>query len=274
MNFLKKKSALYVIALLVLLATVISPIVISWGSFTLRTFFKLPVNSNAVTILGGVTGMWGSIFGGLIGGALTFFGVLFTIERERDTNKKVHYQGQLGAAVFLSLEIEILIDNILAARNSIITSLEAKVPFGYSSRDELFKKFGFRFLDRFHDWSTYIEKIQDVTLQRELWIVYKNFIKIEEKVYRDISDLHYKKQEILSQLPDNYTEIPSINLIPRQKFLVGQLNTLTLKISISEIIRKRAWEAFENTDYLESIDPIKTKLDKLINDIQATFERE
>lgn len=273
MKFLKRKRALFIIAVLVLLATAISPIVISWGSYTLRTYYKLPRDPNAVTVLAGITGMWGSIFGGVIGGTLTLVGVLLTIERERDNNSKVHYQGQLGATVFLSLEIENLINNILAARNSIKNSLAAE-GFFHTSREELYNTFGFKFLDKYQDWSPYIEKIQDVNLQRELWIIYKKFITIEENVYRDISDLHIKKQEISSELPENFWEIPPEDLIPRHKFLVGQLNTLKLKIAISETVRKNEWEIFENTDYLELIDPIKTKLNKLINDIQATFERE
>ena len=192
MKFLKRKSALYIIAVLVILATVISPIVISWGSYMLRTYFKLPVNPNAVTILGGVTGMWGSIFGGLIGGALTFYGVLFTIERERDNNRKVNYQGQLGATVFLLLEIESLINNISVARKSL------EGPFLNQMKEQKYRTLSHKFLDKYLDWPPYIEKLHDVNLQQDLWIIYKKFIKIEEDVHRDVSGLHYKKQEILS----------------------------------------------------------------------------
>jgi len=113
-----------------------------------------------------------------------------------------------------------------------------------------------------------------VTLQRELWIIYKRFIKIEKGVYNDNSDKHNKKQEILSELPEDFFKKPPKYPTPRQKFLTGQMNSLNFSIILSEFVRKSEWEIFEVTDHLDSLDSIKTKLGELINNIQGTFERE
>ena len=274
MKFIKGKGAIFIYSCIgLIIASVVSPIIISWGSYTLETYYKLPVNPNAVSILAGITGMWGSIFGGVIGGSLTLVGVLYTIGRERKNAIRIHFQSQLGAAIFITLVIDNLMKNIIAAKDAIENILEKGVPYGATSREDLYKTFTFQFIDRYHDWAPYIEKIQDVNLQKDLWIIYKNFIKIEESVHRDTSDLHNEKQEVLSELPENFLEKPLEIPTLRQKFLVRQLDILTAKIALFEIMRKNEWMSFEHIDYLGQIESVMAKLNKLIDDIDGTFKR-
>lgn len=271
-KFFKSKKFIYICTGLVL-ATVVSPIILSWGSYMLKAFYKLPVNANATTILAGITGMWGSIVGGVIGGALTFFGVWFTIKHERNNNIKVHYQSQLGAAVFLALEVEYLNDRILLNKGAIKKYMERNLFGGFESRDVLYK--GFVFLDKNQDWSPYIGKIQDVALQKLLWITYKKFKRTEAVIFRDISDLYIKEQEILSELPECFEEMLPEDLSRRQKFLVAQLMTLRFEIRIYKMQCEVEWDVFENDDTypLKIINPLKTSLDKLVADIEATLRK-
>lgn len=73
--------------MILMLSLFVSIELIPWIGHGLNFIYKTPQNSNAATMLGAITGAWGSVLGGIVGGVITFFGVKKTIRYSEKQNE-------------------------------------------------------------------------------------------------------------------------------------------------------------------------------------------
>ena len=176
-------------AILVFILAFASVILISWVAYYFKIYYKTPVDPNNATILAAITGFWGSIVGGVIGGIITFFGVKMTIDKNDADTRKKELQDQLASVIFLAKEIKKAKNNIERLPITITEAYSAlsagQNPF--KNIDEL--KSCFQADLKIDGWDKFILQIKSPLLLEKVWRVYDDLKDIKDSIKTDTADL-------------------------------------------------------------------------------------
>jgi len=151
------------------------PVLLSWFAYIFKWAYKLPINPNSATILAGITGMIGSVIGGLF----TLWGVKLTLNEQARQYIRKEYTNQLPSVTYLINQLTRILRNIQTAREIMKPDI---------STGKLGPAIGEHLINS-NDWDLHIMKVLDTEIQSDLWDYWSITKMLDEDISKDTMEL-------------------------------------------------------------------------------------
>lgn len=266
----------YIILGIAFFLIIFFPVILNFSLLSWRSKFTFGDIESWIGFFGNYSG---ALLGGFIGAivALIISGYQANeqkqlLEKQILEQRKIleikNYQGQLGAVVYLNLELQSLKKNIQVVKNmSVSVPRDIGMPL-----DKFLETLSWKLIEN-KNWDSHIEKIIDVQLQKDLWSLYHKLLHAEKNTNQDISDLESNLKVISANLPNNILAKPLNEVSEKFRPLLMQYHEINSKLKTNYIMRNQQWRSIiEDKKQIPYIVMLLEKLNELENEIENTLK--